>query len=229
MPNSFILYLQMGTNKKGKTVLGADKGNVQNAEDIDIEDVDHEYDSEFTDGEGSSKESRVMYIGQLPFGFFEEEIKKYFSQFGEVRKVRLSRSKKTHHCKGYGWVEFRYPSVAKIAAETMNGYLMFKKRLACHVVDREKIHPELFKGHDQKYMLRPPLDPKNKRYNKYRTSIQKKRYMQRMIAQDKKRKQRLIDFGIDYEYTSFEELFNQKQQRKQKQKEAQQQQEQQAG
>jgi nucleolar protein 15 len=35
-----------------------------------------------------------VYLGRIPHGFYEEEIKGYFSQFGEVTRVRLSRSKK---------------------------------------------------------------------------------------------------------------------------------------
>jgi nucleolar protein 15 len=34
----------------------------------------------------------VVYIGHLPHGFYEEELKKFFSQFGEVSRVKVSRS-----------------------------------------------------------------------------------------------------------------------------------------
>lgn len=41
------------------------------------------------------KKSRgVVYLGHLPHGFFEEQIKDYFKQFGSVTRVRVSRSKK---------------------------------------------------------------------------------------------------------------------------------------
>lgn len=36
----------------------------------------------------------VVYLGHVPDGFFEPQIRKYFNQFGRVQKVRLSRSKK---------------------------------------------------------------------------------------------------------------------------------------
>jgi len=39
-------------------------------------------------------ERGVVYLGRIAHGFYEEEIKGYFSQFGEVTRVRLSRSKK---------------------------------------------------------------------------------------------------------------------------------------
>lgn len=41
----------------------------------------------------------------------------YFTQFGKVTKVRLSRSKKTANSRGYAFLEFQSAEVAKIAAE----------------------------------------------------------------------------------------------------------------
>ena len=36
----------------------------------------------------------VIYVGHLPHGFFESQLKDYFSQFGTVTKVHVSRNKK---------------------------------------------------------------------------------------------------------------------------------------
>ena len=36
----------------------------------------------------------VIYLGHIPHGFYENQIRDFFSQFGTVNKVRLSRSKK---------------------------------------------------------------------------------------------------------------------------------------
>lgn len=88
----------------------------------------------------------VIYMGSIPEGFNEPQVNKYFSQFGEVTRLRLARSKKTARCKGYGWVEFKEMGVAEIAAETMNGYVMFGTRLKCHVAPADKVHPDLFRG-----------------------------------------------------------------------------------
>lgn len=68
-----------------------------------------------------------MMIKCLPHGFFEEQLKDYFSQFGKVTRVRLARSRKTTKSRGFAFVEFQYPEVAEIAAETMNNYMMFRK------------------------------------------------------------------------------------------------------
>jgi RNA recognition motif-containing protein len=36
----------------------------------------------------------VIYVGHLPYGFVEEGLKEYFGQYGEVKDVKLGRSKK---------------------------------------------------------------------------------------------------------------------------------------
>jgi nucleolar protein 15 len=51
----------------------------------------------------------------------------FFSQFGKLVRVRLSRSKKTAKPKHYAFLEFQHADVAQIAADTMDGYFMFKQ------------------------------------------------------------------------------------------------------
>lgn len=51
----------------------------------------------------------------------------FFSQFGRLLRVRVSRSKKTAKAKHYAFLEFAHPDVAAIAAETMDGYFLFKQ------------------------------------------------------------------------------------------------------
>lgn len=70
-----------------------------------------------------------MYFGRIPHGFYETEMRKYFSQFGKVKRTRVARSEKTGNSKGYGYVEFDNFEVAKIVAETMNNYLMGNRLL----------------------------------------------------------------------------------------------------
>ena len=35
----------------------------------------------------------VIFLGRIPYGFFEEQMIEYFSQFGEITRLRLSRNK----------------------------------------------------------------------------------------------------------------------------------------
>ena len=41
-------------------------------------------------------ERGIIYVGHLPKGFNERELKSFFNQFGDVTKLRVSRSKSVH-------------------------------------------------------------------------------------------------------------------------------------
>ena len=69
----------------------------------------------------------IIYIGHLPKGFNENELREFFQQFGSVTKLRVSRSKKTARTKGYAFLEFAEHKVAEVAAKAMNKYMMFGK------------------------------------------------------------------------------------------------------
>jgi nucleolar protein 15 len=45
----------------------------------------------------------------------------YFSQFGAITRLRVSRNKKTAKARSYAFIEFGSPDVAAIAAEAMDG------------------------------------------------------------------------------------------------------------
>jgi RNA recognition motif-containing protein len=63
--------------------------------------------------------SSVVYVGHIPHGFYEDQMRGFFSQFGEIDRLRLSRSKKTGGSKGYAFIEFKDAADAKIVAEAM--------------------------------------------------------------------------------------------------------------
>ena len=79
----------------------------------------------------------------------------YFSQFGTVNHVRLSRNKKTGSSKHYAFLEFASSEVARIAADTMDNYLMFGHILKCKVVPKEQVHPKLWAGADRRFKKVP--------------------------------------------------------------------------
>lgn len=93
----------------------------------------------------------------------------FFSQFGDVKRLKVSRSKKTGNSKHYAFVEFRSSQVAAIAADAMNGYMMFTQKLDCHVLPASKVHPELFKGANRAFKRIPWSAIEQKRHNKPRT------------------------------------------------------------
>lgn len=143
----------------------------------------------------------VVYLGHIPVGFQEPQIWGYFSQFGTVKRLRLSRSKKTGRSKGYAFVEFECDEVAKIVAETMNNYLFNERILKCHFMPPEKVHPMLFKGCDRQF--KKPRRPAVARYNRRRNATQKVKMTKKLLEKEKKLRKRLSEKGIDYDFPGF--------------------------
>ena len=52
----------------------------------------------------ASTRQGIVYLGHLPKGLEEKELRTYFDQFGKIKKVRLSRSKKTARSRGYAFI-----------------------------------------------------------------------------------------------------------------------------
>lgn len=92
---------------------------------------------------------------RIPHGFYEHQMRAYFSQFGDITRLRLSRNRVTGRSKHYAFIEFASSVVAKIVAETMNNYLMYGHILKCKYVPQEQQHPELWKGANRRYKRVP--------------------------------------------------------------------------
>lgn len=82
-------------------------------------------------------------------------MKAYFSQFGTITRIRLSRNRKTGRSKHYAFIEFESAEVAKIVADTMDKYLLFGHILKCKFADPEKLHPEVWKGANKRFKKVP--------------------------------------------------------------------------
>ncbi|CAD7944693.1 unnamed protein product [Amoebophrya sp. A25] len=75
------------------------------------------------------KNRATLYIGHLPNGFFEPQLKDFFQQFGNVTRYQLIRAKKSGRSRGYAFVEFELKEVAEIVQKTMHNYLLFGRKL----------------------------------------------------------------------------------------------------
>lgn len=93
----------------------------------------------------------------------------YFSQFGDITRLRLSRNRVTGRSKHYAFIEFASATVAKIVAETMDNYLMYGHILKCKYVPQEQLHPELWKGANRRFKRTPWNKIEKKRLEKGKT------------------------------------------------------------
>jgi len=148
------------------------------------------------------KDRGLVYISHVPHGFYEKQMREFFSQFGVVTNLRLGRSKKTGRSKGFAFVEFKYKEVAKIAADSMNNYLMFDKIVKCEVVPQEKCKPAVFRGKIQPH--RPPgkadMFAAKKRHNAAKTDSQNQQRQVRQMSKLDKIREKLEKAGVTYSF-----------------------------
>ncbi|KAL4203170.1 hypothetical protein AMTRI_Chr01g102660 [Amborella trichopoda] len=143
--------------------------------------------------------STVLYIGRIPRGFYEDEMRGFFEQFGTIKNLRIARNRKTGKSKHYGYIEFQSPEVAKIVADCMHNYLLYEHMLQVHLVPPERILPKLWKGANSKFRPVNLQAIELKRHNKERTTGEHKRLVQRIQRRERKRQRKIKAAGIDYE------------------------------
>ncbi|CDJ32042.1 RNA-binding protein, putative [Eimeria mitis] len=74
--------------------------------------------------------SNRIYVGNVPFGFSSEDLKKIFVCFGSILTCQLLPSQENpQQHRGYGFIEFASPAAAKLAIDTMNGFEVVGKQL----------------------------------------------------------------------------------------------------
>ena len=112
----------------------------------------------------------------------------YFSQFGDITRLRLSRNRLTGRSKHYAFIEFASTTVAKIVAETMDNYLMYSHILKCKFVPQEQLHPEVWKGANRRFKKTPWNRIEKKRLEKGKTREQ---WSKRIEQEQRKRKSKV--------------------------------------
>ncbi|KIY73917.1 RNA-binding domain-containing protein [Cylindrobasidium torrendii FP15055 ss-10] len=151
---------------------------------------------------GPQEERGVIYLGRLPHGFYEDQLRGYFTQFGDITRLRLSRNKRTGASKHYGFIEFDSASVAQIVAETMDNYLLMSHILRCKIIPKDEVHPELWVGSNRKFRLVPRDRIHRVKHDKERTDEQKDKVVTRLVNRQDQRKRKLEAAGIKYDFES---------------------------
>ncbi|TGZ79580.1 RNA-binding domain-containing protein, partial [Ascodesmis nigricans] len=143
----------------------------------------------------------IVYLGRIPHGFYEHEMRSYFSQFGTVSRLRLSRNKKTGKSKHYAFIEFADEDVAAIVAETMNNYLLFGHILKCKVVPRDNLEyiEKLMKGANKRFKPRPAAKLAKVELEKKKPEENWEKVVQATNEKRKAMKQKWEAQGIEYD------------------------------
>lgn len=154
--------------------------------------------------ENKSEASDVIYIGHIPREFEERELKGFLGQFGRVLKLKLSRSRKTANSRCFAFAQFEDEEVASIVSGTMSGYLMGEKRLVCHVVPKDKIHPDLFKGYNSIFKKVNFRKINRNKVNRPKSAEKMKTITKTLIIRERKKREKLKELGIDYDFPGYE-------------------------
>ncbi|ELU40747.1 RNA binding protein [Rhizoctonia solani AG-1 IA] len=128
----------------------------------------------------------VLFLGQIPHGFYEDEMRAYFSQFGDVTRLRLSRNKKVTQFSTSIMSLTRCPD-----GETMDNYLLMGRILQCKIIPKEQLHPELWVGANRKWRSIPRDRIFRVQHNK--------RVERKLLKKQEDRQAKIRAMGIDYE------------------------------
>lgn len=148
----------------------------------------------------------VVYLGHIPFGFFEGPMRKYFSQFGEVTKIRLSRNPKTGKSRHYAFIEFANEEVAKIVAKTMNGYLLMERVLKAAFVPADKVHPKMWLGANRhpKIVDMKKVREERRLANNAPVTVEKHaKRLEGLLTKEERKREKLKAAGIDYDFPGY--------------------------
>lgn len=81
---------------------------------------------------------KTIYVGNIPWGTSEEELKNIFSEYGKIFEARIITERATGRSKGYGFVEVADEDAERIV-EQLNGSELAGRKL---VVNEAKPRPE---------------------------------------------------------------------------------------
>lgn len=150
-----------------------------------------------------ASESNVIYLGRIPHGFYEKQMMGFFKQFGHVRRLRLSRNRRTGNSKHYAFIQFEEPEVARIVASTMHDYRLFDHVLSCHVVPPNAIHDRMFVGANKTFKPQPFRAMARNKHNAPKSFEQQLKVNKRLVRKEKQTRKSLEALGIEYDFPGY--------------------------
>jgi cold-inducible RNA-binding protein len=87
-----------------------------------------------------------LYIGNIPFGASEEDLKKLFLEVGEVQSVKIVTNSYSGRPRGFGFVEMVSEEDAKKAISMLNGKTLMDRALIVNEARPQKKRGGEFRG-----------------------------------------------------------------------------------
>ena len=79
-----------------------------------------------------------IYVGQLHYDVNEGELKKLFSEFGEIASVNLVMDRYSGSSKGFGFVDMPNNSEADAAIKALNKTMLNGREIKVNQVEQKK-------------------------------------------------------------------------------------------
>jgi RNA recognition motif-containing protein len=87
-----------------------------------------------------------LYVGNLPFGASEEDLRKLFSEAGAVQSVKIVTDSYSGRSRGFGFVEMASQEEAEKAISLVNGKTLTDRTLIVSEAKPQKKKGGEFKG-----------------------------------------------------------------------------------
>jgi RNA recognition motif-containing protein len=87
-----------------------------------------------------------LYVGNLPFGASEEDLRKLFSEAGAVQSVKIVTDSYSGRSRGFGFVEMTSQEEAEKAISLVNGKSLMDRTLIVSEAKPQKKKGGEFKG-----------------------------------------------------------------------------------
>ena len=82
--------------------------------------------------------SPKLYVGNIPFVASEDDLKKFFSEVGEVQSVKIVTDSYSGRPRGFGFVEMVSQEDAKKAISLLNGKTLMERALIVNEAKPQK-------------------------------------------------------------------------------------------
>jgi RNA recognition motif-containing protein len=90
--------------------------------------------------------SLKLYVGNIPFGSSEEDLKNFFAEVGEVQSVKIVTNAYSGRPRGFGFVEMTSQEDGKKAISMLNGKTLMDRALIVNEARPQKKRGGEFRG-----------------------------------------------------------------------------------